>query len=117
MSDLIAIASILFKNLSDALLQTASELSKLNAPAPLSQAEDQPEIVSLEPGKRKPIQHYTYKPRERVIVRIAGSSIPMKYRILKRVSDDEYLVYPQGGFKAEARQVRTSAIMGLDPDR
>jgi hypothetical protein len=40
MSELTQIVSILLKNLSDALLSTASEVSRLDAAPPLSQADD-----------------------------------------------------------------------------
>ena len=50
MSELTKIASILFRNLSDALLATASQLAK--ADSPLSQAEfvESPKLESLEIG-------------------------------------------------------------------
>ena len=115
MSDLIAIASILFKNLSDALLQTASELSKLNAPAPLSQATIKEELISIKPNM--PSKMWSYKAREKVIVRFNGSGSSFKMRILKKISDSEYLVYHQNQVKSHSARVTTDEILGLDPDR
>lgn len=114
MSELTKIAAILFKNLSDALLSTASELSKLNTPAPLSQAKEKPELVSI--SRTMPHKRFSYQPKEKVIVQFPHSQSSLKMRILKKVSDSEYLVYHQGGLKSEAQSAAYDCILGIDPD-
>jgi hypothetical protein len=115
MSELTKFAEIITRNLGNALLAMASEFSKLNTPSPLSQASETPKnesIIAKVPWKR-----FTYNPRDKVIVQFKGSTFPTKCRILKRVSESEYLVYPQQGLKADARTVAIADILGLDPDR
>jgi hypothetical protein len=50
MSELTKIAAILFKNLSDALLATSSQLAKLDMPLSQTEFEENPEIASLKIG-------------------------------------------------------------------
>ncbi len=114
MSELTKIAAILFKNLSDALLTTASELKRLDSALPLSQTSQKQELVSI--IAPMPIKRFNYQPRDRVVIRFEGSSSPTKYRILKRISNTEYLAYPQRGLKADARKVAVDMIVGMDPD-
>ena len=115
MSELAKIAAILFKNLSDALLSTASEISKLNPPAsPLSQANENPELVSI--SRTMPHKRFSYQPRDKVIVKFSHMNSSLKMRVLKKLSDTEYLVYEQGGLKADARKATVEMILGLDPD-
>lgn len=115
MSELTKIAAILFKNLSDAFLSTASELNRINTPPTLSQTEQKPELVSIKPIM--PTKLWDYKPREKVIVKLFGTNLSHKMRILKKLSDSEYLVYHQQGAKSEATKVSYEDILGLDPDR
>jgi hypothetical protein len=119
MSDLTRIAAILLRNLSDALLTTALEISKLdafeNTPKTFTQADDNPR--SLEPEKPKFTTHDQYNPREKVIVIFEGSTTPTKCRILKRLDKATYVVYPQQAPKSMAREINASQILGLDPDR
>ncbi|MBD2178393.1 hypothetical protein H6F42_15850 [Pseudanabaena sp. FACHB-1998] len=119
MSELTKIAAILFKNLSDALLSTASEIDKLDwrdaPPKTFTQADEKPPL--LEPEKPKFITHFQYQPREKVIVIFEGSISPTKCRILKRLDKDTYVVYPQQSPKSMAREVSLDQILGLDPDR
>ena len=114
MSDLTKIATILFKNLSDALLTTASELKRLDSASPLSQASQKQELVSI--IATMPIKRFTYQPRDRVIIKFENPNLPTKYRILKRLSDGEYLAYPQKGLKRDAKTVTANMIVGIDPD-
>lgn len=114
MGELTKIAAILFKNLSDALLTTASELKRLDSAAPLSQTSQKQELVSI--VTPMPKKRFSYQPRDRVIVQFENASSPTKYRILKRISNTEYLAYPQRGLKADARKVTSNMIVGLDPD-
>ncbi len=115
----IKIAAILFKNLSDALLTTASEISKLDdyqmPTKTFTQADDKPPL--LEPEKPKLITHFQYQPREKVIVIFEGSTTPTKCRILKRSDINRYIVYPQQSPKSMAREIHIDQILGLDPDR
>lgn len=118
MSELKEIAAILFKNLSDAFLQTASEISKLDrrdAPPKLSQADDSKPILDQE--KSNLITHFQYQPREKVLVIFDGSDIPTKCKILKRLDASTYLVVPQRSPKSMAREIQAHQIIGLDPDR
>ena len=108
-------AIITLKNLSDALLTTASEIRKLNhSSSPLSQASQKDNFASITPTM--PTKLFSYSARDRVLVHFAGSEIPTKCRILKRISATEYLVYPQRGLKADARKIAVQMIVGLDPD-
>jgi hypothetical protein len=50
MSELTKIAAILFKNLSDALLATASQLAKLDVPLSQTEFEENPKTASLKIG-------------------------------------------------------------------
>jgi len=114
MSELTKIAAILFKNLSDALLTTASELSKLETSQPLSQANELPKLESL--NAKVFHKRIAYEPRDKVLVQYPDLAFPQKCRILKRLSESEYLVYPQGGLKANANKVEYDQILGIDPD-
>lgn len=119
MSELAKIAAILFKNLSDALLTTASELSKLDAyeskPKTFTQADDKPPL--LESEKPKFITHFQYNPREKVIVIFEGSLTPIKCKVLRRIDISTYVVCPQRAPKGMAREINIDQILGLDPDR
>jgi hypothetical protein len=119
MSDISKIAVILFKNLSDAFLTTASELSNLDNPEMppkiFTQADDKPPL--LEPEKPKLIARYQYDPREKVLVLFEGASSPTRCRILKRIDNNNYIVYPQNTSKSMARETTLGQILGLDPDR
>jgi hypothetical protein len=115
MSELTKIASILFKNLSDALLSTASELSRLDTPAPLSQAEDNPELVSLEP--RTFTKRENYKVGDRLMVMLSGGMHPVKMRVLEVLQGSVYLAYSPREQKSSAREITHEQILGLDPDR
>lgn len=114
MSELTKIASILFKNLSDALLSTASELSRLDNPAPLSQAEENPELVSLESPKFT--KRDNYKIGDRIMVMLSGGMHPVKMRVLE-VQCSVYLAYFPREQKSSAREITHEQILGLDPDR
>lgn len=119
MSDLTRIAAILLRNISDALLTTASEISKLDGyeipSKTFTQADDNPR--SLEPEKPKFTTHDQYNPREKVIVIFEESTTPTKCRILKRLDKATYVVYPQQAPKSMAREINATQILGLDPDR
>ncbi|TYQ29984.1 hypothetical protein [Pseudanabaena sp. UWO310] len=119
MSELTKIAAILFKNLSDALLATASEISKLDwreaPPETLSQADEKP---ALQPSQTAQlVTHYQYDPKQKVLVQFEGSTTPTKCRILKRVDRYTYLVYGQRSPRSTAIEINADQILGLDPDR
>ena len=108
-------AIITLKNLSDALLTTASEIRKLNhSSPPLSQASQKDNFASI--TSTMPTKLFSYSARDRVLVHFAGSEIPTKCRILKRISATEYLAYPQRGLKRDAKTVTANMIVGIDPD-
>jgi hypothetical protein len=115
MSELTKIASILFKNLSDALLSTASELSRLDSAPPLSQAEKKPELVSLEP--RTFTKRDSYKVGDRIIIQLDGGSLPIKARVSDVLQGGLYLAYFLRQPKSTAREIRHEQILGLDPGR
>lgn len=119
MSDITRIAAILLRNLSDALLTTALEISKLDVGESklktFTQADDNPR--SLEPEKPKFTTHDQYNPREKVIVIFEESTTPTKCIILKRLDKATYVVYPQQAPKSMAREINATQILGLDPDR
>lgn len=119
MSELTKIAAILFKNLSDALLTTASEISKLDGrDAPLktfTQTDDKPPL--LEPEKPKLTTCYQYNPRQKVVVMFEGAFTPTKCKVVQRIDLNTYVVCPQRSAKAMTTQVKLSQILGLDPDR
>ena len=114
MSELTKIAEIIAKRLSDALLTMASDFAKLNNASPLSQASQKQELVSI--IATMPIKRFTYQPRDRVIIKFENPNLPTKYRILKRLSDGEYLAYPQKGLKRDAKTVTANMIVGIDSD-
>jgi hypothetical protein len=114
MSELTKIASILFKNLSDALLSTASELSRLDSAPPLSQAEEKPELVSLEPPTLT--KRENYKVGDRIMVMLSNALHPVKMRVLE-VQGSVYLAYFPREQKSSAREITHEQILGLDPDR
>lgn len=119
MSDITRIAAILLRNISDALLTTASEISKLDNPdAPaktFTQADDNPPLLEAE--KPKFITHFQYNPREKVIVIFEGSLTPIRCKVLKRIDASTYVVCPQRAPKNMAREINIDQILGLDPDR
>jgi hypothetical protein len=119
MSELTKIAAFLFKNLSDALLQTASDISKLDAyeskPETFTQADDTKPILG--PEKPKFTTHFQYNPREKVIVIFEGSLTPIKCKVLRRIDISTYVVCPQRAPKSMAREINIDQILGLDPDR
>ena len=65
MGELTKIAAILFKNLSDALLTTASELKRLDSAPPLSQAQQSVNFVS--PDDDRLIKLPAYKKGQAVL--------------------------------------------------
>jgi len=89
MSELTKIASILFKNLSDALLLSASEVSRLDSAPPLSQADEKPELVSLEPPTLT--KRDNYKIGDRIMVMLSGAMHPVKMRVLEPLQGSVYL--------------------------
>jgi hypothetical protein len=115
MSELTQIVSILLKNLSDALLSTASEVSRLDAAPPLSQAKEKPELASLEP--RTFTKRDTYKIGDRIMVMLSGAMHPVKMRVLEVLQGSVYLAYFPREQKSSAREITHEQILGLDPDR
>lgn len=115
MSELTKIAAILCKNLSNALAAAASEIDKLGAATPLSQASKNEELVSIRRTVHK--LPYGYSPRNKILVRFPESNSSFRMRVLKKLSDHEYLVYQQGGLKKDAKKISVDWILGLDPDR
>ncbi len=119
MSDITRIAAILLRNLSDALLTTALEISKLDVGESklktFTQADDNPR--SLEPEKPKLITRNLYEAREKILVLFEGAGSPTRCRILKRLDKDTYVVCPQQAPKSMAREISATQILGLDPDR
>lgn len=116
MSELTEITAILLKNISDALLSSASEIRKLkNTPAPLSQTEENTNLVSSD--TREFTKRENYKVGDRVMVHFKGGFNPHKMRILEVLESSEYLVYHQGNSKQASRRINIDQILGLDPDR
>lgn len=115
MSELTKIASILFKNLSDALLLSASEVSRLDSAPPLSQAEEKTELVSLEP--RTFTKRENYKVGDRIMVSLDDGLSPVKMKVSHVLKGAVYLAYFQGHLKSSGREIRHEQILGLDPDR
>jgi len=115
----IKIAAILLRNLSDALLTTASEISKLENPEStakiFTQAEDSQPL--LPPENPKLIQCFQYSPKQKIMVMFEGATSPTKCRVLKRLDSENYLVYPQRSPRSAACEISASRILGLDPDR
>ncbi len=116
MSDFLKVAAILFSNLSDAFLQSASEIRKLEISSqPLSQATQNQELVSIE--RTMLVKRSTYKSRDAVIVLQGDPPSRLKCRILKRTGDSEYLAYCQGQLKSSAFKINHAQIVGFDSDR
>lgn len=114
MSELTKIAAIFAKHLSHAFLSIHCELEK-GSESPLSQAQ---KSVSLEQksSRPKPLKLESYHSQEKVIVQLEGVNFPLKMRVLKRLSDTEYLVYNQGQPKRLAVKATYNQILGIDPD-
>jgi hypothetical protein len=110
------IAIITLKNLSDALLQSVSEISKLNhTPEPLSQAQDKHNFASsahTELAKRQ-----SYKLRDRVIVDLNPPYSPSRMTISQILEANEYMAYHWMRSKNSARKITHNQILGLDPKR
>jgi hypothetical protein len=115
MSELTKSFEIIAKHLSNAFLSMAADFRKLDTPAPLSQAVEKPEIVSIRPTLHK--VPWGYQAREKVIVKFPNSESSSKMRVLKKLSDSRYLVYEQNGLKSHAKEITVDMILGLDPDR
>jgi hypothetical protein len=113
MSEFTKVVSILLKNLSDALLLSASEVSRLDSAPPLSQAEEKPELVSLElPTLTK---RDNYKIGDRIMVTLNGATRPVKMRVLEVLQGSVYLAYFYRDLKSTAREITHDQILGLDP--
>lgn len=115
MSELTKIVSILLRNLSDALLTTASQIQGLNTAEPLSQADEKPESVSSEhPTFTK---RDNYKIGDRIMVMLSGATRPVKMRVSDVLQGSAYLAYFYRDLKSTAREITHEQILGLDPDR
>jgi hypothetical protein len=110
------IAIITLKNVSNALLQTASEIRKLNNDSePLSQAEQKPNFVSLKaPELTKREQ---YKVGDRVLVSFDPRFHRSLMTILEVLEDSQYMAYHWKAPKDTAQKINQSQIAGLDPNR
>jgi hypothetical protein len=115
MSELTKIAAILFKNLSDALLTTSSELKQLDSPPPLSQTEERTNLVSSD--TREFTKRENYKVGDRVMVMLSGGILPVKMRISDVLQGYIYIAYFQRNSKSSTREISHDQILGLDPDR
>jgi hypothetical protein len=116
MSELTKIAAILLKNLSDALLTTASEISKLENPTmPLSQAAKKQELVSIEPPAFT--KRDVYKVGDTVMVMLPAALTPVKMRISEPLNDGLYIAYFPRQSKADTRKLSPAQVLGLDPHR
>jgi hypothetical protein len=109
------IAIITLKNLSDALLQTASEIRKLNpSPETLSQAQDKFSFANQE---REFTKRDKYKLRDRVIVDLKPPKYPSRMTISEILEGNEYMAYHWQAPKNSAQKITHSQILGLDPNR
>jgi hypothetical protein len=109
------IAIITLKNLSDALLQTASEIRKLNPnPETLSQAQDKFSFANQE---REFTKRDKYKLRDRVIVDLNPPKYPSRMTISEILEGNEYMAYHWQAPKNSAQRITQSQILGLDPNR
>jgi hypothetical protein len=109
------IAIITLKNLSDALLQTASEIRKLNpSPETLSQAQDKFSFANQE---RQFTKRDKYKLRDRVIVDLNPPKYPSRMTISEILEGNEYMAYHWQAPKNSAQKITQSQILGLDPNR
>lgn len=117
MNDLISEIAIIFaKNLSDALLLSASEIRKLKSSgAPLSQADKNQELVSAETSTFT--KRDRYKVGDRVMAMLVGGTHPVKMRISDVLEGLVYLAYFQGCSKSAIREIAHDQVLGLDPDR
>ena len=116
MSELTKSLEIIAKHLSNAFLSMAADFRKLNDPvSPLSQACENPKLVSLE----SPVltKRDAYKLGESIIVMFEGGELPTKVKISQVLKDNVYMAYPHGQLKSSARQIAHKQILGLDPDR
>jgi hypothetical protein len=109
------IAIIALKNLSDALLTTASEIRKLNnSPDTLSQAQDK---FTFANQNREFTKRENYKLRDRVIVDLNPPHYPSRMTISEVLQGNEYMAYHWQAPKNTAQEITDSQILGLDPNR
>lgn len=109
------IAVITLKNLSDALLTTASEIRKLNnSPETLSQAQDKFTFANQE---REFAKRDKYKLRDRVIVDLNPPYYPCRMTISQILEANEYMAYHWMTPKNSAKKITHNQILGLDPKR
>lgn len=114
MSELTKIAAIFAKHLSDAFLSIHHELTKLENP-PLSQPKESVSIIETM-QRPQPLKLNSYHSPQKILVQVKNSNFPLKMRILRRLSDTEYLAYPQGQLKSLATKITYEQIIGVDPD-
>ena len=110
------IAVITLKELSNALLSSASEISKLNhPPEPLSQAQEKPNFASS--AHTQLTKRDWYKLRDRVIVDLNPPYHPSRMTISQVLESSEYMAYHWQRPKNTAQKITHSQILGLDPTR
>jgi hypothetical protein len=109
-------AIITLKNLSDALLQSASQISKLNhSPETFTQAKPKQEFVSSEAPELT--KRDKYKVGDLVLVMFDGAILPTKFKILEALESGEYRAYAPREVKSSWRKISHDQILGLVPDR
>jgi hypothetical protein len=110
------IAIITLEKISNALLETASEIRKLpHSPADtLSQAQDKFSFANQE---REFTKRDKYKLRDRVIVNLNPPHYPSKMTISEILEGNEYMAYHWQRSKDTAQKINHSQILGLDPNR
>ena len=113
MGELTKIAAILFKNLSDALLTTASELKRLDSAAPLSQAHESIDLISLE--EHRLIKLPKYEVHQVVLWRKKGDLGHVAVKILEILEDNKYKAFYPTLSKKDTRILDHEEILGLYP--
>ena len=113
MSELTKIATILFKNLSDALLTTASELKRLDSAAPLSQA--QQSVDSASSYEDRLIKLPAYKKGQAVLWKDGTSFGRSAMNIKNVLGGNQYEVYNVSTSPRDSKVIDHVDILGLYP--
>ena len=113
MSELTKIAAILFKNLSDALLTTSSELSRLDNASPLSQAQQSGNFVSSDEDRL--IKLPAYKKGQAVLWKDGTSFGRSAMNIKKVLEDNQYEAYHVDSPPENSKVIDHVDILGLYP--
>lgn len=115
MSELTKLAEIMAKHLSNAFLSMASDFRKLNDLTPLSQTQNDRDLVNSD--RVELAEREKYKLRDRVLVTFNPTHQPCLMTISEVLESSEYMAYHWQAPKDSSQKISQSQILGLDPKR